>query len=78
VDELHGDVTRVRARARPLAERDQAPATGETLRHQVADACKPLGLRLEERRVGARALGQRRAHEVGAGDRAHTATSTRA
>ena len=69
VDELHRDVAGVRARGGRAAERDQAPAAREALRHPVAQPGDPLGLRLEEALAGLDALadqgvepGERRGH----------------
>ena len=48
MDELDRDVAHVGARRGRAAERDQAPAARETLRHAVAQPRDPLGLALEE------------------------------
>ncbi len=52
VHELHGDVTRIRARRRRDPERDQLPPAREALGHLVAQAREALGLELEELAVG--------------------------
>ena len=44
MDELDRDVAGVRARRRRAPERDQPPAAGEALGHQVAQPREPLGL----------------------------------
>ena len=90
--ELDGDMAGVGARRTPRAERDEAPAANEALRHQVAEARDRRRLCLEETlaRLGSRgqqaldrlasagagAGGRRRA--AGRGRDAQAATASRA
>jgi len=48
VDELHGDVAGIRAGLRQGAQRQQPPAAGEALGHQMAEPGDPVGLVGEE------------------------------
>src|SRR4051812_39328152 len=51
MDELDGDVPRVRPRRRRAADGEQAPATAEALRHLVAERRDAVRLGGEERAV---------------------------